>query len=220
MHRRSAVNDALFYVMDFVDGVVMHSDEVSSVEMPNIASHGDRRAPGRRCLRRCTPSTDDIGLGDLGRKEAFLDRQLKRWSTQWEGSKTRELTQMDEAYAGLMASKPEQRHRHRPRRLPPGNMLVDPVAGSVSAVLDRELCTLGDVLADLGYLLNNWVELGDELACGKTSYPTAIAGLLGRSQIVERYIEKTGFEVGNVDYYRAFQACASRRSSRACSLAT
>jgi aminoglycoside phosphotransferase (APT) family kinase protein len=113
---------------------------------------------------------------------------------------------MDEAYAGLMAAKPEQRYTgivHGDYRI--GNMLVDPAAGSVEAVLDWELCTLGDVLADIGYLLNNWVELGEEPARGATSYPTAIEGFATRDQIVERYIEKTGFEVGNVDYYRAFQ---------------
>ncbi len=201
------INDAPFYIMDFVDGVVMHNDETSGEEMTDVAMRGtlsDSVADVLATLHLVNP--DDVGLGELGRKEAYLDRQLKRWNTQWEGAKTRELPQMEEAYAGLLSAKPEQRYTgivHGDYRL--GNMLVDPKRGSVQAVLDWELCTLGDVLADIGYLLNNWVEVGEEPARGATSYPTAIPGFKTREAVVERYVEKTGFEVGNVDYYRAFQ---------------
>ncbi len=202
-----SINDAPFYIMDFVDGVVMHDDETSAAVMPDEAMRGTLSDSVADVLARLhLVNPDDIGLGELGRKEAYLDRQLKRWNTQWEGAKTRELPQMEEAYAGLLSAKPEQRYTgivHGDYRL--GNMLVDPANGSVQAVLDWELCTLGDVLADIGYLLNNWVEVGEEPARGATSYPTAIPGFKTREAIVERYVQKTGFEVGNVDYYRAFQ---------------
>ncbi len=202
-----SINDAPFYIMDFVDGVVMHDDETSAVEMPDEAMRDTLSISVADVLARLhLVNPDDIGLGELGRKEAYLDRQLKRWNTQWEGAKTRELPQMEEAYAGLLSAKPEQRYTgivHGDYRL--GNMLVDPAKGSIQGVLDWELCTLGDVLADIGYLLNNWVEVGEEPARGATSYPTAIPGFKTREAVVERYVEKTGFEVGNVDYYRAFQ---------------
>ncbi len=202
-----AVNEAPFYVMAYVDGSVLHLAEDVEAAMPGAderARLSDSVVDVLAALHSANP--DDIGLGELGRKEDYLGRQLKRWQTQWEKSKTRELSTMEEAYAGLMSAKPEQHYTgvvHGDYRL--GNMLVDPVAGSVSAVLDWELCTLGDVLADVGYLLNNWAQPEDVMAQDITTFPTSTGGFSSREALVERYVEKTGFEVTNVDYYRAFQ---------------
>ncbi|MDH5290330.1 MAG: phosphotransferase family protein, partial [Acidimicrobiia bacterium] len=149
---------------------------------------------------------DTIGLGDLGRREAYLDRQLRRWRTQWEDSKTRELPTMDQAYELLLAAKPEQRYTgvvHGDYRL--GNMLADPARCAVAAVLDWELCTLGDVLADVGYLLNNWVQPGEPSPRGATQPPTEVGGFSTREALIAAYSERTGFVVANADYYRAFQ---------------
>lgn len=202
-----SVNGSPFYIMGFVDGVVVHDGEIVAADIP------DREARGRlshsvvdvlAALHTAVPA--DVGLGDLGRTEAYLDRQLSRWKKQWESSKTRELPDMDRAFDRLTDAKPEQRYTgivHGDYRL--GNMLVDPVEGRVAAVLDWELCTLGDVLADVGYLLNNWLQPGEESPRGATSYPTMAGGFSTREELVERYCEATGFTVENADYYRAFQ---------------
>ena len=97
------VNGAPFYIMGFVDGAVLHDAEVADTHMPEhaaraILSHSVVDVLGT--LHTAEP--DRIGLGDLGRKEAYLDRQLKRWKSQWESSKTRELPAMDRAYERLM----------------------------------------------------------------------------------------------------------------------
>ena len=113
---------------------------------------------------------------------------------------------MDRAFELLTEAKPEQRYTgvvHGDYRL--GNMVVDPKTGSVMAVLDWELCTLGDVLADLGYLLNNWVQPGEDDQRGPASSPTTIGGFTTRDELIEAYSTKTGFEVTGIDYYRAFQ---------------
>jgi aminoglycoside phosphotransferase (APT) family kinase protein len=204
-----AVNGAPFYIMSHVEGVVLHDAEVASEAFP--ASEG-RAALGDSVVRVLadlhTVDPDTVGLGELGRREAYLDRQLKRWRTQWENSKTRELPAMEETYELLVSAKPEQRYTgivHGDYRL--GNMLVDPGANTVAAVLDWELCTLGDVLADVGYVLNNWAQPDDEqLVQGAAQYPTVIGGFPTREQVVERYCELTGFEVTNVEYYRSFQS--------------
>ena len=203
-----AVNGAPFYVMSYVDGVVLHTSEDTDASLPE----GDIRSTLSEAvvkvladLHRTNP--DDVGLGDLGRKEAYLDRQLKRWRTQWEKSKTRELPQMEEAYELLVEAKPEQHYTgivHGDYRL--GNMLSNPVTGSVDAVLDWELCTLGDVLADVGYLLNNWSQPGDAMQEGPAGAATEAGGFWTREQMVDAYCEQTGFEVANVEYYRAFQS--------------
>jgi aminoglycoside phosphotransferase (APT) family kinase protein len=156
-------------------------------------------------LHRVNP--DEIGLGDLGRKEAYLSRQLKRWRIQWEKTKTRELATMDEVYDELIAKMPEQRGSgivHGDYRL--GNMLVGS-DGRIAAVLDWELCTLGDPLADLGYVLNNWNQPSDKnkASTGAAISPTSAGGFPDRESFIARYEEKTGNDASGVDYYRAFQ---------------
>lgn len=202
-----SINDAPFYVMNYVEGVVLHNDEAVLAAMPDEA---DRTATSRNVVEVLAQlhmtNPDDIGLGELGRKDAYLDRQLKRWAGQWEKSKTRELPQMERAHQLLVEHKPEQKYTgivHGDYRL--GNMLVDPEKCTVEAVLDWELCTLGDVLADVGYLLNNWVQPGEESARGATANPTSVGGFRTREELVAHYSEITGFEVTSINYYRAFQ---------------
>jgi aminoglycoside phosphotransferase (APT) family kinase protein len=85
-------------------------------------------------------------------------------------------------------------------------MLVDPAGAEVAAVLDWELCTLGDVLADVGYLLNNWAQPDEGAVSGAAQYPTVAGGFPDRQALVARYCELTGFEVRDIEYYRSFQA--------------
>ena len=198
-----SINGAPFYVMNFVAGHVL--EEPDNVERV-LAEPATRRELSESVVDALaalhTADVDAIGLGDLARRESYLDRQLKRWRGQWEKSKTRELATMEEVFEALVAAKPEQRYTgvvHGDYRL--GNMLAR-ADGSIAAVLDWELCTLGDVLADVGYLLNNWAEPGEEAV---RMIPTAAGGFLPRAQMVQRYAEKTGFEVGHIEYYRAFQ---------------
>ncbi|MBW2282856.1 MAG: phosphotransferase family protein [Deltaproteobacteria bacterium] len=202
-----SVNDAPFYIMDFVEGHVLTTSQQTAQVIPD---EGKRHALGERVIdvlaRLHTIDPDQIGLGDLGRKEAYLDRQLKRWRTQWEKSKTRELDSMEKTYDLLIAAKPEQKYTgivHGDYRL--GNMLTTDDA-DIAAVLDWELCTLGDTLADVGYLLNNWVEPGESPVRGGDLAPTAAGGFPTRDEFVAAYSEKTGHEVANIDYYRSFQS--------------
>jgi aminoglycoside phosphotransferase (APT) family kinase protein len=201
-----SVNDAPFYVMNFVEGHVLDTAAVTSRVLPSPearAALGTSVIETLATLHQVDP--DDVGLGDLGRKEAYLDRQLKRWRTQWEKSKTRELPAMEETYELLLAAKPEQRYTgivHGDYRL--GNMLSGEDA-SVKAVLDWELCTLGDVLADVGYVMNNWAQPDDPKTSETAISPTAVGGFPSRREFIEAYSKATGFEVANVDYYRSFQ---------------
>ena len=202
-----SVNGAPFYIMNYVDGLV--ADNPRAVET-GIPDHTARAAASEDVVnviaRLHMVNPDDVGLGELGRKEAYLDRQLRRWSGQWEKTKTREMADMDWVFSKLTERKPEQRYTgivHGDYRL--GNMLVNPNDGTVAAVLDWELCTLGDVLADIGYLLNNWVQPGEESVVGATNAPTAAGGFSTREQLVDRYCELTGFEIDDINYYRAFQ---------------
>lgn len=193
------VNDAPFYVMDYVSGPVLHDNEValtlSEVERGSLSLHV---VDVLAALHLIDP--DQVGLGDLGRKEAYLERQLKRWNKQWEASKTHEIPAMDESSALLAERMPEQVGAtivHGDYRL--GNMIVG--EGRIQAVLDWELCTLGDPLADVGYLLNSWVLPGEgeeDLAA------TAVGGFAAREVMTERYAQATGRDLSDINYYRAF----------------
>ena len=141
-----------------------------------------------------------MGLGDLGRKEAYLQRQMKRWVTQWEATKTHEVPAMDESTRLLAERMPEQvgcSIVHGDYRL--GNMITND--GKVSAVLDWELCTLGDPLADVGYLLNSWVAPGER---EEDLTPTSAGGFCSRETLSERYAQSTGRDLEDINYYRAF----------------
>jgi len=143
---------------------------------------------------------DAVGLGDLGRKEAYLARQLKRWNTQWAASKTHEIPAMEQTSQLLDERMPEQIGAsivHGDYRL--GNMIIGD--GQIAAVLDWELCTLGDPLADVGYLLNSWIAPGE---VEEDLTPTAAGGFADRTQLTERYAAATGRDLSDIDYYRAF----------------
>ena len=195
----SAVNGAPFYVMGFVAGTVLHDAEAA-----RTMSESERHALGLHVidvlatLHQLDP--DAIGLGDLGRKEAYLARQLKRWNKQWEASKTHEIPEMEATSRLLEEKMPEQVGAaivHGDYRL--GNMMV--AEGRILAVLDWELCTLGDPLADVGYLMNSWFEPGEP---GAELAPTALGGFPGRRQLCERYQAATGRDLSGINYYRAF----------------
>ncbi|MDZ7731751.1 MAG: phosphotransferase [Acidimicrobiia bacterium] len=118
---------------------------------------------------------DAVGLGDLGRKDGYIERQLKRWYGQWEQSKTRELAAVDEVHERLLQNVPEQQWStivHGDYRLD-NCMLGDD--GNVIAVLDWEICTLGDPLADVGLLLVYWGD-PDAEATAIPGAPTTLEG--------------------------------------------
>jgi aminoglycoside phosphotransferase (APT) family kinase protein len=203
-----SVNDAPFYVMDYVEGDVLVTPQQTRKRVPEANRHplGMHIIEVLANLHRIEP--DDVGLGNLGRREAYLARQLKRWQTQWEKSKTRELPTMDEAHALLEAKMPEQVSTaivHGDFRM--GNFLTNGAKGRIEAVLDWELCTLGDPLADVGYLMNDWNGPSDErpTASGTGLSATSSGGFPNREEILARYEELTGFSTKGVDYYRAFQ---------------
>jgi aminoglycoside phosphotransferase (APT) family kinase protein len=193
------VNGAPFYVMGFVTGAVLH-DAAAAGRLPvsERAALGNHVIDVLASLHQLDPDT--VGLGDLGRKEAYLTRQLKRWNKQWEASKTHEIPEMEETSRRLESRMPEQIGSsivHGDYRL--GNMMVGD--GRIRAVLDWELCTLGDPLADVGYLLNAWTEPGEP---GADLVPTGIGGFPSRADLCARYERATGRDLAGINYYRAF----------------
>jgi aminoglycoside phosphotransferase (APT) family kinase protein len=196
------VNDAPFYVMGFVDGVVLDSPAAgAAVSLP--VRHAASVGLINTMVNLHAVDVDDVGLGELGKRTGYLDRQLRRWKTQWDQSKTRELALMDQVHARLVEAAPEQQTVgivHGDYRL--GNCLIDSQSGALKAVLDWELCTLGDVLADIGYLLVYWSDpTGPQLA---DNDPSGQEGFPARQEMVDRYAAATGRSVADIRYFEAF----------------
>ena len=196
------VNGAPFYVMGFVEGEVLDSAD-KAVLLDSSLRHGAAHHLIDVLADLHAVDVDEVGLGDLARRGGYIERQLKRWSTQWENSKTRELAEIDEVVRRLGARIPEQQGvviAHGDYRF--GNCLTDVTTGRIAAVLDWELCTLGDPLADLGYLGVYWSD--GTTGTLRANDPTPAGGFPLYRELVDRYAERTGRDVSGVDYYVAF----------------
>jgi aminoglycoside phosphotransferase (APT) family kinase protein len=199
-----AINGAPFYVMRFVPGVVMHDAEIARRSL----GEAERRSAGESFIDVLSDlhdvDVDAVGLGDLAKKEDYIARQLKRWYGQFQQSKTRELPAIDRVHDVLKAQIPQQGRAsvvHGDYRL--GNCITDPSRGEIVAVLDWEICTLGDPLADLGYVLATWTQSTDPVA-GTPGAPSLAPGFPSREEILERYANRSGRDLSKIDYYVAF----------------
>jgi aminoglycoside phosphotransferase (APT) family kinase protein len=197
-----SVNGAPFFVMDFVEGTVTRDAD------DGRALDSSRRAHVSQSLVDTLANihavdVDVVGLGDLARREGYIERQLRRWRSQYEATRTRDIPAMTKVPEILAARIPPQGPAgivHGDFRL--DNCILD-ADGNVAAVLDWELCTLGDVMADLGLLLVYWSEPGDDDPA-LDSPPTSVPGFWTRDQMISRYAERSGRDVSELDFYVAF----------------
>jgi len=198
-----SVNDAPFYVMGFVDGIIVRDPDIAlkmltpTTRLQASNSLVDTMA----AIHSVDPVA--VGLGELGRHDGYIERQLKRWYSQWNASKTRELTAIDRVHDGLLKHLPVQ----GPATIVHGDYRLDNCminsSGDIIAVLDWELCTLGDPLADLGLLMVYWSGPTDEPS-GTTFGTTTAEGFSNRAELAQRYAQVSGRDISHLDYYVAF----------------
>jgi aminoglycoside phosphotransferase (APT) family kinase protein len=197
-----SVNGAPFYVMDFVEGPILRGQ----AEAEEHFDESERRAIGDRVADTLVDihavDVDAVGLGDLGKREDYVARQLHRWQGQWEKSKSRELPVVDEVHDRLVGRIPKQ----GPATIVHGDYRLDNMiladSGEVAAVVDWELCTLGDPLADVGMLFVYWAQPGDQLTA-LMQPPTLAPGFPNRDELMGRYAEHSGRDLGQLDFYVA-----------------
>src|SRR3954454_6742812 len=206
---------APFYVMERVHGHIVRE------ELP--AGYADepaqRRAIGEglidvlAALHQVDP--DAVGLGDYGKPVGYRDRQVRRWTMQWEATPEPpetndgpELDRLGQATAAPMPGQPSGPVVHGDYRL--DNCLLDPsTPGKVAAVLDWELSTLGDPFADLGLLYVYWPEASDGAAREGTlavASVTMLDGFPTRAELFERYAAATGRDLSALPWYVGFGA--------------
>ena len=192
-----SVNGRPFYVMDLVEGHVLRTPQLAEEHLDADAriTAGHDLVDVLVKIHAVDPAA--VGLGDLGRPQGYIERQLKRWFGQFQSSQQqmreagtgRPAPAVEEAHARLAANVPAQSEvtiAHGDYRL--DNTIVGD-DGRIRAVLDWELCTLGDPLADLGTLL---------------VYYNQPPGFPAADELVARYREQSGRDTASLDYYTAF----------------
>jgi aminoglycoside phosphotransferase (APT) family kinase protein len=186
-----------FYVMERVEGVVLadtlpeglHPERIGTELVDALAEihAADWRA---------------AGLEGFGKPTGYLERQLRRFSGLWEHNKTRELAALDEVTRWLGAHLPESGPAtivHGDYRL--GNVMY--TGDRLSAIFDWELATIGDPLADVGYLIATYAEPGDppSTIASLTTVTRTVAGFPTRDELVARYEERSGRSMRDVPWY-------------------
>jgi aminoglycoside phosphotransferase (APT) family kinase protein len=146
---------------------------------------------------------EESGLNDLASHKPYAQRQLKRWAGQWELSKTRDLPDLDDLTRRLIAAAPQRQELtlvHGDFHL--RNVITSFATGEVVAVLDWELSTLGDPLADMGSLLAYWPQPGEEHLAGGFA-AAALDGFPDRAEMARVYLAQTGRDAATLKYWHA-----------------
>ncbi|MCW2586984.1 MAG: phosphotransferase family protein [Frankiales bacterium] len=194
---------APFYVMEFADGQVLrHRSQLERLDAAAATALADELVDVLVRLHRIDP--EQVGLGGLGRPEGYLERQLRRWSRQLESSHSRDLPELERLAQRLAGSLPASQGAavvHGDYRL--DNVVVDLATGRVQAVLDWEMATLGDPLADLASTVVWWDGLAG-LDSPVAAVPGDVAGFPGGVHLLERYAERTGRDLSGLAWYLGF----------------
>jgi aminoglycoside phosphotransferase (APT) family kinase protein len=196
-----------FYLMEYVPGLVLRTKEDGAqVSQEQARDLSEQLTAMLAAIHGVDLAA--VGLDTFGRPEGYLARQLSRWQRQWELSKTQEVPGYDDLVKRLTGGLPpggDGTLVHGDYRL--DNMLVrlQPAPG-IMAVVDWEMATLGDPLADLGLTLMYWADAADDesSAVSVGAGITRLPGFYGRAEVARRYAELTGRDVSGIGYYMAF----------------
>jgi aminoglycoside phosphotransferase (APT) family kinase protein len=202
---------APFYVMEYVDGVVLRTPEDGERLTPEDGQQLSALLAGMLAAIH-TVDVEEVGLTGFGRPEGYLSRQLARWQRQWKLSATRDMPGYDRLVERLAAGLPADGDHslvHGDFRLDNTLVRLNPgQATGIAAVVDWEMSTLGDPLADLGLTLIYWADPDDrewmnlDVNIGATV--TGMPGFFTRDQFASRYSELTGRDLRRISYYMAF----------------
>ena len=201
-----AVNERPFYVMEFVEGHILRTAPEAEAAFDEATRRriGDHMADTLAALHAVDPEA--VGLGDLGRHEGYIERQLKRWRGQYDQMQVEGVD-----HGELVERVSDQLARRVPKQqrtsVVHGDYRMDNVVladdGTVRAILDWEICTLGDPLADLGLLMVYWADPTDSMAVLGLS-PTTAPGFSTRAEVLARYGSVSDLDISGVGYYTAF----------------
>jgi aminoglycoside phosphotransferase (APT) family kinase protein len=201
----TSVNGAPFYIMEYVQGMV----PFDAAEFARRFDEAQRRRMAHELvdvlvhLHAVAPA--DVGLADFGKPDGYLERQVRRFTEQLARAKTRELPGLDELARRLAAALPTESDAtivHGDYKA--DNAIVDE-RGHIAAILDWEMATLGDPLADVGLLMMYWADPDEasRLTAPRlaSTAVTALPGFPTRAEAAARYAERSGRNLSNLDFY-------------------
>ncbi len=197
-----AIIGAPFYVMERVEGEVITSELPAELDgVPQRRRIAEELVDGLVEIHAVDWTT--IGLEGFGKPTGYLERQLRRFSGLWEHNRTRDLPEVEEIGRWLAANVPASPPAtivHGDYRL--GNTMFahQPPARLIS-IFDWEMATIGDPLADLGYMVMHWTEAGDELGRFNLHHVTMLPGFPGRRELIARYEERSGRSMQALNWY-------------------
>jgi aminoglycoside phosphotransferase (APT) family kinase protein len=202
-----AILGAPFYVMNPIRGIILRRDPPPGLDFtPATARRLSESFVDNLALLHGL-DYQAIGLGDLGKPEGYLERQVRGWTDRYAGSQThdyQEVRAITEWMAQNMPPSGDAALIHNDYKYDNTVLDADEVT-KIIGLLDWEMSTIGDPLTDLGTTLAYWIEATDpEEVQPHRSGPTTFPGSLTRVQIVERYSQKTGRDVSRIAFYLAF----------------
>jgi aminoglycoside phosphotransferase (APT) family kinase protein len=194
-----SVLGAPFYVMERVTGTPYRlADEMIALGADRTRAISERLVDTLTTLHAVDPAA--VGLADFGKAQGYLGRQVARWKKQMDASYCRALPAADELYALLAADVPEESAAgivHGDYRL--DNVLIDD-ADQPTAVLDWEMATLGDPLADLALMLM-YHRLAETSAATSVTNASTAPGFLSEAEIIERYARGSDRDLSRFGFY-------------------
>ncbi|MGI5200220.1 phosphotransferase family protein [Spirillospora sp. CA-108201] len=192
-----------FAIVGFVEGRTLQSGDDTERLSADAARRISEALVDTLAALHAVPYTE-VGLTDFGRPRGYLGRQLKRWRGQWDLVATRRLPAVDRLHgllAGAVPTPPSSTIVHGDFRL--DNVILDPLGdGRILAVVDWEMATLGDPLADLGLLLVYWDPVSEPVL-GVRHATTANPGFPSPAELAERYAKACGLPLDHLPFYEA-----------------
>lgn len=202
-----SVMGAKFYLMERLRGIILRRVPPAGLDLsPPV------------CRRLCENFVDTLaelhqldyaaaGLGDFGKPDGYVERQVKGWTERYHGSKTddiAEVLQVADWLAANLPASPPATVIHNDYKF--DNLILDPADPTrILGLLDWEMSTLGDPLMDLGTALCYWVDEADDDAMKMIGFgPTTLPGMMTRRELAERYAAKTGTDLSHIAFYYIF----------------
>jgi aminoglycoside phosphotransferase (APT) family kinase protein len=202
-----SVIGAPFYLMEPISGVILRRNLPAGYELS--AERAKRLSESFIDTLAELHGLDyaAVGLGDLGKPQGYLERQIRGWIDRYQASKTHDFAEAPNMFGWMQQHLPAASGAaliHNDFKY--DNVILDPNdITRIIGVLDWEMCTVGDPLSDLGTALAYWIEAGDPEELRELRWtPTDKPGMLTRTELTERYAQRTGRDVSNISFYLAF----------------